>query len=232
MKLSTFAFSRIAGPGDIRRAPRSCAVPAVAAGISRLRADQATRKIYFRVEPDLRRREFKVESRAGSGPAKISRSARGMNGFARIGRRSGWAAPRREPGIRLSGASDCRSWRVVVRTGPRLSKISRSARGMNGFARIGRWSEWAAGEPRGGIRVPGAADRRSCMVVARKRTPRLFATLRIPRPAGRLAAPQVTRISPAFPRLLGRRVAQARRKIRIKDRPDPRSAGPKMAKVE
>jgi hypothetical protein len=213
MKLSTFAFSRIAGPGDIRRAPRSCAVPAVAAGISRLRADQATRKIYFRVEPDLRRREFKVESRAGSGPAKISRSAGDMNELPGLGGgRSGLRpAEGRDSSfwrVRLSIVEGCGEERTPalqdLPAGSRYERVyqdwavvgvrCRRAGGRDSCAWRGRCLAWP---------MPGAADRRSCTVVVRKRTPRLFATLRIPRPTGHLAAPQVTRILPSFPEIAG-----------------------------
>jgi hypothetical protein len=39
-------------------------------------------------------------------------------------------------------------------------------------------------------------------------------------------------VSAVVPKIVGRRVDQARRKVRIEDRPDLRSAGPKMANVE
>jgi hypothetical protein len=72
-----------------------------------------------------------------------------------------------EPRIRLSGAPNCRSSTVVVRTGPGLSKITRPYRGMSWFARIGRRSELAASEPGTGIRLSAAPNCRSSTVVVR-----------------------------------------------------------------
>jgi hypothetical protein len=59
---------------DVRALAQVVRDPAIAASISRLHADRAIRKIYFRVGPELGRRELKV--RKSSGLAKIARSTR------------------------------------------------------------------------------------------------------------------------------------------------------------
>jgi hypothetical protein len=85
----------------------------------------------------LRRRELKMRESSRPGLAKIYRSVRGMGGLPRLGAGQGELRPQPGAGIRVSEVFDCRSWRVVVKSGPGLSKISRPVRGMGGLPRLG-----------------------------------------------------------------------------------------------
>jgi hypothetical protein len=219
-RLSHFPGSPV--PWDIRRSPRSWCDAGPCGGYFAFRADQAIRKIYFRGRPDLRRRASKCESRADSD------SPRSRDRLAVWAVCQDWAPV--GAGCRRAEGRASRAWRVrlqiVEGCGEERTRAlqdlpidSRYGRGCRYCTRSG----WAARESGAGIRAPGASDCRLWRGVVKSRSPAFH--FAIPRPAGHLAAPQVTRILPSFPGLLGRCVDEARRKISIEDRPDLRRAG-------
>jgi hypothetical protein len=141
----------------------------------------------------------------------------------------GRGAPPPEPraGIRVPGVADCRSWRAVVRSEPGLSKISRLARGMSGFARIARRPGMRPCRSQGpGFACLACPTAESWTVVELD-----FAILSDPLPCRASCRSKVTpHFGARSQALLGWCVNQARREICIEDRPDLRSAGPKWRK--